>query len=686
MKNLHIDIETYSEVSIADCGAYKYALDDSFRILLIAYAIDDEPTEIIDCESAARPMPDWLVRAILDPKVIKHAHNASFERICFSVELRRRGLLRQDEWLDPLSWECSMIKAARCGLPLSLKQVGSALELDEQKMDEGKALIQLFCCPKKRDKGLYDDGGSRVLPCEAPEKWELFKSYCVRDVDVERAIDKELSWYEVSDREKELYATDQRINDRGVRIDLKLAGCAVKMSSQICARLAAEAVRLTGLANPNSPTQLKQWLSSQLGVEVTALNKSGLPDLARMAEEKPYVKRVLELRSELAKTSNAKYSTMLEVACKDGRARGVTQFYGTRTGRWSGRLIQMQNLPQNHIDSLSSARQMLKEGDIDSLDLCYGDVQSTLSQLIRTAFIPSDGKIFAICDFSAIEARVLAWVAAEEWVLDTFRQGGDIYCATATQMFHVPVRKHGENAHLRQRGKVAVLALGYQGGVGALEAMGGSKLGMTEEEERETVDKWREANGNIVKLWGAVENAAATCITYGVHCEFTSKYCRLDFDMQGNGTMTITLPSGRMICYPKAEVSRSWRATGRVNTPIIDDEQAAFKVYRKDGIGRIRFKGMNQTTKKWEWIETYGGKLTENIVQAIARDCLAETMLRCESGGFPVVFHIHDELVMEVDSKEQLERIEQIFSTVPEWAEGLPLNGAGYIGNYYYKD
>jgi len=686
MKDLHIDIETYSAISIADCGVYKYAMDPSFEILLVAYAIDDEPTQIIDL-AQGEELPRWFIVALIDHKITKHAHNATFERVCFTEWLRRSGRMYRHEWLDPAQWECSMVKAARCGLPLSLKQVGEALELEDQKMAEGKALIQLFCTPRKvKRTDLFGALPERVQPDEAPDKWETFKAYCVRDVDVERAIERELSWYEVSDFERQLYAIDQSINDRGVRVDLVMAREAVRMDAQTGARLAAEAVRITGLSNPNSPTQLKQWLGDQLGISVEGLTKKDLPDLMKAAEGKPLVQRMLRIRAELGKTSNAKYDTMLDVAGADGRARGLTQFYGTRTGRWSGRLIQMQNLPQNHIEALDAARTMVKDGDYDSIDLVFGNVPDTLSQLIRTAFIPSEGTYFAVCDFSAIEARVLAWVAGEEWVLDTFRNGGDIYCATASQMFHVPVEKHGQNAHLRQRGKVAVLALGYQGGVGALEAMGGSRLGMTEEEERQTVQMWRDANPNIVSLWGMIEKAAKECITYKTTRIVTSRYCSLTFSMQENGTMTITLPSGRMICYPHAEVPKTWKDTGGINTPVIDGEQETFKVYRKEPGSRIRFMGMNQTTKKWEWVETYGGKMTENIIQAIARDCLAETMTHCEAAGFPVVFHIHDELVMEVIRKEQLEDIEHIFKVVPYWAEGLPLKGAGYTGNYYFKD
>ena len=466
LKHLHIDIETYSPEPIGDCGAYRYAMNPEFEILLVAYARDEEPTQIIDLASGEK-LPEWFVRALLDHKVTKHAHNAVFERVCFTMWLRRNtSLIADDEWLNPMDWECSSVKAGRCGLPLSLKGAGEALKLSEQKMDEGKSLIQLFCTPRKvrsgsENEGLFGGLPKRVQPSEFPDKWETFKAYCIRDVDVERSIEKALSWYEVSDFEKKLYAIDQRINDYGVRIDLDMVTEANRMDILTKSRLSAEAVTLTGLSNPNSGTQLKAWLSERLGIDIPSLTKTTLPDIVSEARKQrdTIALRVLQIRAEMGKTSNAKYEAMLSVVGPDGRARGLTQFYGSRTGRWAGRLIQMQNLPQNHINALDIARQMLKDGDYDSLDLTFGNVPDTISQLIRTSFIPSDGKIYAVCDFSAIEARVLAWMAGEEWVLDTFRQGGDIYCATASQMFHKPVEKHGQNSELRQRGWVVLASV-----------------------------------------------------------------------------------------------------------------------------------------------------------------------------------------------------------------------------------
>lgn len=696
MRTLHIDIETYGKVSIADCGVYKYAMDPSFEILLVAYAYDDEETHIFDLtQKKGWDIPTkqaWLdfINDLDDAEVVKVAHNAAFERVCFTSYIRRHYSYPEDAWLDPRQWRCTMIQAARCGLPLSLKQVGEVLQFDKQKMGEGKSLIQKFCVPRKVDvsDSLFEPLPERVQPEEYPEDWETFKAYCVRDVDVERQIDAELSWYEVSDFEQDLYAIDQRINDYGALVDVELAQQAVRMDNLLKARLSTEAAAITGLSNPSSPTQLRKWLGEQLGIEVGSLTKADLSDLRRLAKDKPLVQKVLDIRAEMGKTSNTKYGTMLDVAGSDGRVRGMTQFYGTRTGRWAGRFVQMQNLPQNHIDALDQARQMLRAGDYDSMEMCFGNVANTMSQLIRTAFIAPEGMMLAVCDFSAIEARVLAWMAGENWVLDVFREGGDIYCATASQMFHVPVAKHGPNAELRQKGKVAVLALGYQGGKGALDQMGGARLGMTEAEEIETVRMWRNANPNIVRFWRMVEDAAKECIVYRTTRCVETQYMKLAFTMQANGTMTITLPSGRMICYPNAEVPKIYRPTGRVNTPVIDGEQEAFNVYRKEPGNCIRFKGMNQTTKKWEWIETYGGKITENITQAIARDCLAFTMSEIIP-RFPITFHVHDELVMEVpeyDNEKSLELIQKTFGVVPRWAKGLPLKGAGYITPYYLKD
>ena len=687
MKRLHIDIETYSPEPIVKTGLYRYAFHPDFEILLVAYAIDNGPVQIVDLAMGER-LPEWFGAALEDPSVTKVAHNASFERVCFSAYGWKTGAVPRGFFYDASQWYCTMVQASRCGLPMSLKEAGAALGLEQQKMTEGKALIRLFCTPKPRKAGGLFEDSDRNLPEDFPEEWETFKAYCVRDVEVERQIDGSTRWLAVPDWEKALYAVDQKINDRGVRVDGVLAREACRIGAVVTARLTEEAMGLTGLDNPNSVSQLKDWLTARLGFDVDTLSKKDLPEI-RKATEDPAVHRVLQIRSQLGKSSNAKYETMLDCVCSDGRVRGLLQFYGARTGRWAGRLVQLQNLPQNHIPDLGFARRCLKEGDIEMLELGYPSVPDVLSQLIRTAFIPDDGKVFAVCDFSAIEARVLAWLAGEDWVLDVFRSGGDIYCATASQMFHKPVEKHGRNAELRQKGKIAVLALGYGGGVAALDAMGGQKLGMTEEEERETVDRWRDANPMIAKFWHDVEDAALKVIQkfqktarLGIRKKITADernarenasgagYVRnysvrdsyLEFSMH-EGWLVCRLPSGRCITWPDAEVT--------VN---------------RFGGQSVRYRGVNQKTNKWGWLETFGGKLVENITQAVARDCLAHVMLQLDAIGIRTVFHVHDEVVCEVPSEDYLSRIEYCFSHGPEWAEGLPLKGAGYTGEYYYKD
>ena len=683
---LHIDIETFSPEPLADSGVYRYAMHPDFRILLIAYAKDDDPVQILDLASGDG-MPFWLMRALTDPDVVKVAHNATFERVCLSVYL---GLL----WLDPAQWHCTMVQCSRCGLPASLSQAGAALGLEKQKMIEGSRLIKIFCLPHKAKTGVFGDAGTRILPEDRPEDWQTFKDYCVRDVEVERQIDEATSWYDVSDFEQGLYRLDQRINDYGVLIDTELAGNAVRMGAVLSAHLNEEAMKLTGLSNPNSVPQLKAWLSEMLGEDIPALTKATLPDL-RGATDDPRIHRMLDIRAQLGKSSNAKYEAMLNVVGPDGRARGLTQFYGSRTGRWAGRLIQLQNLPQNHIPDLDFARDALKSGDMDLLEMCYGNVSGTLSQLIRTALVAPEGKTFAVCDFSAIEARVLAWLAGEQWVLKAFRDGKDIYCETASQMFHIVVEKHGQNAEYRQKGKIAVLALGYQGGVGALDKMGGSKLGMTEQEEKDTVTRWRKANPHIVEFWASVDEAVRHTVTFKTSTQVRG----LTFLMHGD-TLCCVLPSGRMICYPQMRIvyKSEWAYTGQteaqaaVDPKYIKKEKKALhpeRYYNEPG-SRLTFRGLNQTTNKWEWIDTFGGKLTENITQAVARDCLAEILVRVSmSTGYPIVFHVHDEIVCEVPEEYgelALEAVSREFSKPIAWAPGLPLKGAGYVTPYYKKD
>lgn len=660
---LMLDIETYSPVSIADCGNYKYAMHPDFRILLVAYAFDDEPVGVVELAGSGEAMPARLLNALVDPDVVKVAHNAVFERVCFTMYLRREGLIAPDAWLDPQQWDCTMVRCARAGLPLSLAGAGEALGLQEQKMKEGKALIKKFCTPQKTGELL---GSERIMPADAPEDWATFKAYCLRDVEVERQIDRRLDWVTVTEAEEDLYDTDQRVNDRGVLIDTRMASQAARMEAMMKAALVKEARELTGLSNPNSVAQLRIWLEGRLGEEVTKLRKTDVMDIAETTVD-PVVRRVMEIRQQAGKTSNAKYPAMLDAAGADGRARGLLQFYGTRTGRWAGRLVQLQNLPQNHLPlpELDFARNLVREGDYATLQMCFGNVNDTLSQLIRTALIAPPGKTFVVCDFSAIEARVLAWLAGEQWVLDTFRQGSDIYCATASQMFHVPVEKHGRNAELRQKGKIAVLALGYGGGVGALDAMGGKRLGMTEDEEAGTVKRWRAANPAIVRFWRAVEVAAINVLTYEGYESDPS--LPVSFRKAPDGaTLLCRLPSGRDIAWPEAQTT--------VN---------------RFGSTSIRYRGVDQQTNKWTWLETYGGKLTENITQAVARDCLGEVLCQLDHYDFSPVFHVHDEVICEVPKDQadrSMEMVKQIFAEVPAWAQGLPLRGAGYITDYYLKD
>ena len=658
---LHVDIETYSPVSIADCGNYKYAMHPDFRILLVAYAFDDEPVSIVDLASG-ETMPARLLNALVDPDIVKVAHNAVFERVCFTMMLRSQGLIPAGDWLDADEWDCTMVRCARAGLPLSLAGASEALGLQEQKMKEGKALIKKFCTPQKAGALV----GDRVLPADDPQGWETFKAYCIRDVEVERQIDKNLSWVTVPDSERWLYEADQNINDRGVLIDVMMASQAARMEAMMKAALMKEARELTGLSNPNSVAQLRIWLEGRLGEEVAKLRKTDVMDIAETTVD-PVVRRVMEIRQQAAKTSNAKYPAMLDAACEDGRARGLLQFYGTRTGRWAGRLVQLQNLPQNHLPfpELDFARSLVREGDYATLQMCFGNVNDTLSQLIRTALVAPEGKTFVVCDFSAIEARVLAWLAGEHWVLDTFREGGDIYCATASQMFHVPVEKHGQNAELRQKGKIAALALGYGGGVGALDQMGGKRLGMSEDEEAETVKRWRAANPAIVRFWKAVEVNAIGVLTYEGYESDPS--LPVSFRKAPDGTTLLCrLPSGRDIAWPEAQTT--------VN---------------RFGSTSIKYRGVDQQTNKWTWLETYGGKLTENITQAVARDCLGEVLTELDTYGHRVVFHVHDEVIVETGkehAEKDLETVKKFFAEAPKWAKDLPLKGAGYITDYYLKD
>ena len=579
---------------------------------------------------------------------MKTAYNAAFERVNLGRYLGVR--------LDPAQWRCTMVRAARMGLPLSLGQCGEVLRLADGKMKEGAALIRYFSVPNR---------GKRHLPADAPDRWEVFKRYCIRDVEVEQAILAKVRRLEIPAFDEELYTADQEINDRGVLIDRQLVANAERFDTEYKAILAHQAKTLTGLDNPNSPAQLKRYLADMTGSEVETLNKKVLADLKDQLAEYPDAQELIELRQDMAKTSSKKYTAMLKCVCEDGRIHGLLQFYGAaRTGRWAGRLVQVQNLPQNHLVSLDYARSLVRRGDLEEFTDNYSNPTHVLSELIRTSFIAAPGHTFHVCDFSAIEARVIAWLAGENWVLDVFREGGDIYCRTASKMFGVPVEKHGANAELRQKGKIAVLALGYGGGVSALEAMGGARLGLSEDEEREIVKLWRGSNDNIVKLWATLEAAAVKAIRTGEDVRINRGI------VVGRkwGMLTITLPSGRTLCYPRVSIgierNDGWRGDHEI----------------------IEYEGTNQTTKKWGKIRTYGGKLTENVVQAIARDILGIVILRAREAGLPVVFHIHDEIVVEAAPGQTLEQVEALFSKPISWCTDLPLKGAGYTTPYYLKD
>lgn len=654
MKELGIDIETYSSADLPTCGVYRYVEAPDFTILLFAYSIDGAPVVCVDF-ALGETLPDEITNALLDPAVVKTAWNAAFERICLSK------YFHLTDRLDPAQWRCTMVRAARMGLPLSLGQCGEVLKLADGKMKEGAALIRYFSCPTRKKDGTI----IRHLPSDAPDRWETFKKYNIRDVEVEQALLAKVRRLEPADWDEELYTVDQLINDRGVMIDRQLVDNAARMDEEYKAELLKEAQELSGMENPNSPAQIKEYLRKATGVAFASLNKKSLDDIEDQLTYWPKAKRVLAIRREMGKTSNKKYNAMQACVCDDGRIHGLLQFCGAaRTGRWAGRLVQVQNLPQNHLEDLDYARQLVKAGDLDDLELNYQNPTQVLSELIRTAFVAKPGCAFHVCDFSAIEARVIAWLAGENWVLDVFRGGGDIYCATASQMFGVPVEKHGQNAGLRQKGKIAVLALGYGGGVKALEAMGGSRMGLTEHEEKDITNRWRSANPHIVKLWTTVEKAAIRAIRDGE----TLTINRGIVVGRRWGGLTITLPSGRTIYYPRAvigtEYADGWRGDHEV----------------------IEYEGLNQTTKKWNAIRTYGGKLTENIVQSIARDILGIVILRAHRAGLNIVFHIHDEIVVEAEPGQTLADVEALFSKPIEWCHDLPLKGAGYTTPYYLKD
>ena len=657
---LSLDVETFSDVDLKKCGVYKYAESSDFEILLFGVSVDGGEVTVYDLASGDT-VPEEIIRALSDDSVIKWAYNASFERVCLSVWLRRNYpqyfssySIEGDtvrNYLDPSSWRCSLVWGAYMGLPLSLEGIGKVLKLENQKMAEGKALIRYFCVPCKPTKA--NGGRMRNLPEHDPVKWSTFIAYNKRDAETEMAIQQKLSKFPVPDFLWEEYHLDQEINDRGIQLDMVLVEQAIAIDNRSREELSAKMRQLTALENPNSVQQMKEWLTKH-GLEVDSLDKKAVKELLKTAP--PELAEVLELRRQLAKSSVKKYQAMQNAVCTDGRARGMFQFYGAnRSGRWAGRLIQLQNLPQNHMAHLEDARSLVRSGDYALLPALYDSVLEVLSELIRTAFVPRDGYKFIVSDFSAIEARVLSFLAGESWRLKVFAENGDIYCASASAMFHVPVEKHGQNAYLRQKGKIAELALGYGGSVGALKSMGALEMGLAEEELQPLVDAWRTSNPNIVQLWWDVDNAVKTTVRQ-----------RLDTETHGirfryrSGMLFIILPSGRQLCYVKPRMGTN-----------------------KFGGDSVTYEGVG-STKKWERIESYGPKFTENVVQAISRDILMYA-IRTLSHCF-IVGHVHDELIIECGMDVSLDAVCEQMGRTPPWIKGLNLRADGYETMFYKKD
>lgn len=650
---LSIDIETFSTADIKSCGAHRYVDDAEFEILLFAYSFDFGPTQIIDLKSG-ESIPINVVAAIQDPSYIKRAYNASFERTCLAKYFNTD--------MPPEQWECDMVLGAVCGMPLGLENVSKALGLpeDKAKMKVGKDLIRYFCVPCKPTKA--NGQRTRNLPEHAPEKWELFKEYCKRDVEAENEIYKRFEKYTPDADEHRFWCLDQRINDRGVLIDMDLVDAAMDLDTKHKDVLTEEAIQLSGLANPNSVAQIKDWIKAMEDLDIESLNKKALPDVMEQIQSDK-VKDFLSLRAELSKTSVKKYEAMKRCVCSDGRAKGLFQFYGTRTGRFAGRLIQLQNLPQNHMDDITEVRELVKQNNYEHLSLIQDNISGTLSELIRTAIIPAPGHKFLVCDFSAIEARVIAWFAKEEWVLEEFRGDGLIYEATASQMFGIPkeqIKKGGIHSDLRPKGKVAQLACGYGGAVGSLLAFGADKMGMTDEDMQNTVTLWRKANPNIVNWWWSIDKAAQYAIQNRCSCRDSIGGVLFSYE---DGLLFATLPSGRRLCYYNTKIE-----TGKFGKPT------------------ITYLGMDQTTRKLKRIETYGPKLVENIVQATARDCLRESMMALYDEGYNIVMHVHDEVICEEPiGGRTIDDMEKIMGREIAWAPGLPLRGDGDELMFYKK-
>ena len=660
IESISIDIETYSDRDLKKCGVYKYAESPNAELLLFGYSINNGPVTVIDV-AQGEEVPEYILKALTDDNIIKWAYNASFERIFLSVWLKRNYpqyfvsySIDEDtvsNYLDPSAWRCSLVWGAVMGLPLSLKGIGAVLKLDEQKMSEGSDLIRYFCVPCKPTKS--NGGRTRNLPEHAPEKWATFVAYNKRDVEVELSIKEKLKNFPVPEFLWDEYHLDQEINDRGIGVDMKLVTNAIAFDERSKGTISSQMKDMTDLENPNSVVQMKAWLAEN-GMETETLGKKAVAELMKNAPES--LAQVLALRQQLAKSSVKKYQAMENAVCDDGRVRGMFQFYGAnRTGRWAGRIVQLQNLPQNHMGDLAEARELVRQGDYDSVEMLYDDIPDTLSQLIRTAFIPKPGYKFYVADFSAIEARVIAHLAGEKWRAEVFKNGGDIYCASAEQMFHVPVKKHGVNGHLRQKGKIAELALGYGGSVGALKAMGALEMGLSEDELQPLVDAWRASNPNIVQLWWDVDAAVKTAVSMRT----TSETHGIKFVWR-SGMLFVYLPSGRRLCYVKPKIGQN-----------------------KFGGDSITYEGVG-STKKWERLESYGPKFVENIVQAISRDLLMnamKTLSHCFICG-----HVHDELIIECKEEVSLDVLCKQMARVPDWMPGILLRADGYITPWYRKD
>lgn len=656
-KNLFIDVETYSSVDIKESGAYKYIESPDFEILIIGYALNDNPVKIIDL-AQGEEIPEEFEEALLDQDCIKVAHNAVFERLSF----KRIGYNIPAE-----QWYCTSVKAAYCGLPLSLDEVSKALNLTDKKLDTGKALIKYFSCPCKATR--INGMRTRNYPEHAPEKWEMYKEYNKYDVLAEREIFHRLEKYEIPEIERKMYVLDQNINDRGILVDIELAKSAIDVDNTYTSILVQQAQQLTGLKNPNSPTQIRKWIEDKTSNVVLSLSKESMPDLMKEFADYPDIIEMLNIRKKLSKTSIKKYYAMLNCAMKDHRVRGTFQFYGAnRTGRWAGRLLQLQNLSKNHISHIEIPREMIRARDWESVEMMYDDVADILSQLVRTALIAPSGKVFSVADFSAIEARVISWLANEKWRMDVFHGDGKIYEATGAKMFNVPISAITKGSVLRDKSKISELALGYEGSLGALKRMGGEHMGLSDTEMMSLVRKWRSANPAIVDMWKEIDEASKEAVRYQRPVSCT---CRnIIFDCDGE-FMTIQLPSGRKLFYygPKFKDKKIGRST--MPTRV------------------LCYQGVVQETKQWGEIDTYGGKLTENIVQAISRDLLGNSMLNLEANGYYPVCHIHDEILSEVPEKNAqayYEEMASIMGTPPEWASDLPLRADGYITPFYLKD